>query len=177
MQYETIILELLSRIKKLEEEVGELKQVILTTTNDNYNDDTDISEKQNESNKNSVSYTKITEEMIDFCYRNGKKLVAGENIMKLAYDITDSTGMNQTSAIMCLYAVQGMLEGKVYKRAISTKATKKFYDAIWKDCGNDGLQKAIYATRLHIDYRKECNLTSNSIEKICELYEKKLENL
>ena len=55
MQYETIILELLSRIKKLEEDVEELKQ----------SRQNNIVEQENASSGSSVSYTKMTDEMID----------------------------------------------------------------------------------------------------------------
>ena len=116
----------------------------------------------------------MTDEMIDICYKHGKKLMAGEGVQELANDISDSTGMNRNSAVMYLYAVQGMLEGTVYKRAISAKAMKRYYDTIWNEYGSAGLKKAIRATRLHIDYRRECGHMVDSIEEICNHYEGRL---
>lgn len=174
MQYEIIILELLSRIKKLEDEVGELKQAISSPATTNAAIDDTGNGAYDENSDSSVAYKKMTDEMIDICYKCGKKLVAGENVQELADDIADTTGMNRNSAVMYLYAVQGMLEGTIYKRAISAKAMRKYYDTIWNESGSQGLKKAIRATRLHIDYRRECGHTVDSIEEICDQYESRL---
>ena len=174
MQYEIIILELLSRIKKLEEEVNELKQAIISPTSTNFPVEDSVSDEYGESIDNSVTYRKMTDEMIDICYKCGKKLVAGESVQELADDIADSTGMNRNSAVMYLYAVQGMLEGTIYKRAISAKAMRRYYDTIWNESGSEGLKKAIRATRRHIDYRRDCGHTVDSIEEICDQYERRL---
>lgn len=125
-------------------------------------------------NNSAVSYKKMTDEMIEICYKCGKKVVAGENIQELADDIAETTGMNRNSAIMYLYAVQGMLEGTIFKRAISAKAIKKYYELIFNEYGSAGLNKAIKATRLHIAYRRECGHTVDSIEDICNVYAKRL---
>ena len=174
MQYETIILELLSRIKKLEDEVNELKQTIgdrpVVTQNitpENYADDSS-------SNEASVSYKKMTDEMIDICYMCGKKLRDGENIQDLADCIVEETGMNRNSAIMYLYAVQGMLDGTVYKRTISAKATKIFFTKIFNEYGSAGLKTAIRGTRLHAQYRRECGLPYENMEEICNVFESRL---
>lgn len=174
MQYEIIILELLSRIKKLEEEVNELKQAIISPASTNFPVEESVSDEYGENNDGSVTYRKMTDEMIDICYKCGKKLVAGESVQELADDIADSTGMNRNSAVMYLYAVQGMLEGTIYKRAISAKAMRRYYDTIWNESGSEGLKNAIRATRLHIDYRRDCGHTVDSIEEICDQYESRL---
>lgn len=175
MQYETIILELLSRIKKLEDDVAELKQ-FQNNLSSVPNSDYENSEKSGYKimNSSAVPYKKTTDEMIDVCYKCGKKASAGESVQKLADDIAESTGMNRSTAIMYLYAVQGMLDGTVYKRAISSKAMKKYYDNIFNEYGSNGLKRAIRATRLHIDYRRECGQNVDSIEDICNAYEKAL---
>lgn len=175
MQYETIILELLSRIKKLEDDVNELKQFQNNLSSVPNNDDGNLEKSEYQiMNNTTVSYKKMTDEMIDICYKCGKKLVAGESVQELADDIADSTGMNRNSAVMYLYAVQGMLEGTIYKRAISAKAMRRYYDTIWNESGREGLKKAIRATRLHIDYRRDCGHTVDSIEEICDQYESRL---
>jgi len=176
MQYETIILELLTRIKKLEDEVSELKQALLSSSTIYSSQEDAVNGMYEENTEDSISYRKMTDEMIDICYRGGKKLLAGESVQELADNIVASTGMNRNSAIMYLYAVLGMLEGTIYKRAISAKAMKRYYDIIWKENGSEGLKKAIRATRLHIEYRRECGHMVDSIEVICDQYEAQLLN-
>ena len=174
MQYETIILELLSRIKKLEDDVSELKRVLDTrnitpTSLVLGENDAELTVREA-----TVAYKKMTDEMIDICYRCGKKVVNGENAQELADDIAESTGMNRNSAVMYLYAVQGMLNGVIYKRSISATAMKKYFDTIWNEYGSKGLKKALQATRLHIDYRRSCGHMVDSIEEICNRYESRL---
>ena len=174
MQYEIIILELLSRIKKLEEEVAELKQALPTPSNKQVSGEETDNDMFEENYDSSVTYRKMTDEMIDICYKCGKKLAAGDSVNELADDIAESTGMNRNSAVMYLYAVQGMLDGTIYKRAISAKAMRRYYDTIWNEIGSVGLKKAIHATRHHIAYRRECGHMVDSIEKICDQYENRL---
>lgn len=174
MQYEIVILELLTRIKKLEEEVNELKQVIFTSSDVHSATGDADSFAYEENVDTSVSYKKMTDEMIDICYKCGKMLAAGESVQELADGIHEETGMNRNSAIMYLYAVQGMLDGTIYKRAINAKATKKYYDNIFNEYGSVGLKKALHATKLHIEYRKDCGHTVDSIEEIYDQYEGKL---
>ena len=174
MQYETIILELLSRIKKLEEDVEMLKKSHNTCENNcaekNEDMETPIMSKQD----SSVVYKKMTNEMIEMCYLCGKKVSEGDSAPDLADDIVDATGMNRNSALMYLYAVSGMLNGEIYKRAISSKALKYFFDRISNEYGSKGLRKAIQATKLHIDYRRDCGHTVDSIEEICSSYERRI---
>ena len=172
MQYEMIILELLARIKRLEDEVEKLKQNFPTalTSNEVESDETDMQIVS----ASAGAYKKMTEEMIEICYKCGIKAAKGESVPELAEDIAETTGMNKNSAIMYLYAVQGMLEGTIYKRAISAKATKKYYDLIFNEYGSKGLKKALQATKLHIEYRKECGHTVDSIEELYTTYESRL---
>ena len=84
MQYETIILELLSRIKKLEDDVNELKQFQNNLSSVPNNDDGNLEKSEYQiMNNTTVSYKKMTDEMIDICYKCGKKLVAGESVQFL----------------------------------------------------------------------------------------------
>lgn len=172
MQYQSIILELMTRIQKLEDEVYRLKQyadnISISGSQENPDVEKDISENT------VVQYQKMTNEMIIACYEGGKKLLSGEMASDVADKIVEETGMNKNSAIMYVYAVHGMLEGTVYKRAISAKAMKKYFDTILSEYGKFGLQKAIKATRLHVAYRRECGHVVDSIEEICDSYEKKM---
>ncbi len=168
MQYEAIILELLSRIQKLEADVELLKNNMSSQNLDADNEAEGITE-----NNSRVAYKKMTDQMIEVCYKAGKKMNAGEDPSCLADLIVDETGMNRNSAIMYLYAVDAMLNGTIYKRAINSNATKKFFDMIKDDYGVRGLRKAIKATRAHISYRQELGHTVDSIIEICEEYERR----
>ena len=174
MQYETIILELLSRIKKLEEDVEMLKKSHSTYDHNSSEKNHDMEVSVMSKQDSSVVYKKMTDEMIEMCYLCGKKVSMGDSAPDLADDIVDATGMNRNSALMYLYAVSGMLNGEIYKRAISSKALKYFFDRISNEYGSKGLRKAIQATKLHIDYRRDCGHTVDSIEAICSYYEGKI---
>lgn len=174
MQYETIILELLSRIKKLEDNVSELKRLQDVRSASQINPMLDENNATSPVRESSVTYKKMTDEMIDICYKCGKKVTEGENAQELADDIAETTGMNRNSAVMYLYAVQGMLNGTIYKRSISATAMKRYFDTIWNEYGSKGLKKAIQATRLHIDYRRSCGHMVDSIEEVCNRYENRL---
>ena len=50
---------------------------------------------------------------------------------------------------------------------------KKYFDYILREYGQKGLNKALDATRQHIEYRKECGLTPDAIETLCDEYEQK----
>lgn len=163
MQYDAIIVELLSRIKVLEEEVAQLKESRNVISQD---EDTEVS--------SSVEYKKTTDEMLEMCYKAGKMIGPEIKAADLADAIAEETGMNKNSAIMYLYAVNGLLEGKIFKRAISATALEKYLDTIFSEYGSEGLKKAIKATKLHIDYRKQYGITSDAIEKVCKKAEEKL---
>lgn len=98
----------------------------------------------------------MTDEMIMICYEYCKRFFAGENAGTLADKIVYEVGMKRSSAIMYLYAVCAMLEGVVYKRAINTKAIKRYFDMILAEYGRSVLEKAIRATREHIKFRRSC---------------------
>ena len=164
MQYETIILELLSRIKKLEEDVEELKQPRMSNA----------IEQENATSVSSVSYTKMTDDMIESCYKCGKMVFKGENAQELAGEVAEETGMNRNSAFMYIYVVSSLLSGEVFKRAISKKALEIYFKKIFNDYGREGLKKAIKATRLHIDYRRSCGHAVDSIEEACNKAEARL---
>ena len=108
------------------------------------------------------------------CYKCGKQLNNGANSSELADMIAEETGMNRNSALMYIYAVSSLLSGTVFKRAISSKALRKYYDLIFNEYGSAGLKKAIQATRLHIEYRKDCGLTADAIEELCDEYQRRL---
>lgn len=162
MQYEVIILELLSRIQKLESEVEQLKNRMDALTTENV---------EEEENTGRTRYTKLTDQMIMLCYEGGKKLRDGENLATLSKSVVEQTGMNRSSAVICIYAVACMLKGTIYKRAISKNALEKYLNLISEEYGSTGLKKALKATKEHIRYRHVCGQTVRSIEQIYAKYE------
>ena len=119
-------------------------------------------------------HQKMTDEMIRLCYAYGKEFHAGGNIAELVDKVECQTRMNRNSAIMYLYVVRDMLDGSVYKRAISMQATETYFDMIFDEYGSTGLEKAIKATRQHVEYRRSCGHMVDSVEQLCDRYQNKL---
>lgn len=157
MQYERTILEMHEKIKKLEEEVELLKAAVFP------NED----ESAPNPEEHNVLYQRMTDEMIEFCYTYGKRLADGENAQELADEIVQATGMNRNSSIMYLYAINGMLSGTIFKRAISAKAIQIYFNKISEEYGSTGLEKAISSVKLHIAYRRSCGQNVDSLERLC----------
>ena len=114
--------------------------------------------------------------MMDVCYAYGKKAyqTPGANIGEYADTAASETNMNRNSAFMYIHAVKNLLDGKVFKRAISIKALRKYFIAIYDDFGKAGLANAIQATRANVEYRKIYDLPSDSIVALCDEFQKKL---
>ena len=175
MQYEAIILELMTRIKKLEDELVILKEAVRNLDHAHEGETaSDETGEISDGRRGQGSYRKMTDEMVMICYKCGKQLNNGANSSELADMIAEETGMNRNSALMYIYAVSSLLSGTVFKRAISSKALRKYYDLIFNEYGSAGLKKAIQATRLHIEYRKDCGLTADAIEELCDEYQRRL---
>lgn len=176
MEYDAIIIELLNRIKKLETDVAELKRAVGSNQPTARHEEEELSLENEEATVADAPAPrkKLTDEMMDTCYKSGKMAFAGENVQDLAAEIAEATQMNESSAVIYLYAVKCMLSGQVYKRAISAKAIKKYFDNIFNEYGSAGLKKAIHATRLHVDYRRNCGHNVDSIEELCNEYEGRL---
>ena len=185
MQYETIILELMARIKTLETDVANMKTTIQSLEaavnsvgNLDFDMDVDSPDMTTpiSSARNTTTYTKTTEHMIDVCYAYGKKAYStpDANIGDYADLVAAETGMNRNSAFMYIYGVKNLLEGKVFKRAISIKALRKYFSAIYEEFGRSGLANAIQATRANVEYRQSYNLPSASIVALCNEFQKKI---
>ncbi|MBQ6823914.1 MAG: hypothetical protein IJP27_04620 [Clostridia bacterium] len=158
MEYETVILEMLARIQALEEQVKELKAQQIP-----------LQKKPLPHRSN----TKVTEEMLLACYEAGKQAVASEyaDAVALAEQVHHRTGMNKNNALMTIFGVVALLNGELYKRALSGKATKKYFDLILADYGKGKLQLAIAAMRKHIDYRRALHHNVDLLEEICDRYQ------
>ena len=129
-----------------------------------------------EAKQGTVSYTKTTDQMIDACYRKGVEAYehSDTNIWPLADSVSAATGMNRSSAFMYICAVKSMLTGTVFKRAINTRALRRYFQSIQQDYGAEGLRTAISSVRKNIAYREGFHLPSDSLIGVCEEYEAKL---
>ena len=137
-------------------------------------EENNIAPEQERSVKQETKSQKMTEEMMFSCYKYGKELYVNGNLTEAVEKVVSETGMNRNSAIIYLYVVSNMLDGTIYKRAISTKATEKYFIMISDEYGSDGLSKAIRATREHVKYRRACGHMVDSIERLCDKYTEKL---
>lgn len=167
MQYESIILELMTRIKNLEielaatkETVNKLEQAVLSVHEDSFDDHS----------TRTTSYGKTTDAMLNICYAYGKHAYfsTDANIGELADSASAESGMNRNSAFMYIYAVKSMLEGVVFKRTINKKALRLYLNSIHQEFGKSGLSKALAATRAYVQYLQEKNIPHESAQQICE---------
>ena len=183
MQYETIVLELLSRIQVLEQDMATLKEAVARLGEKQAREPAEASdgrragrEEEPEEAQPSVSYGKVTEEMIDCCYVYGKKSVEhpDANFWDYADEIVKETGMNRNSAFMYMYVVRCLLEGSVFKRSISTKAMNRYLTRIEEEYGKVGLARAIQAVEAFMEYRRATDQPVGAVEKICQVYQQRL---
>ena len=177
MQYETIILELLNRIKILEEEGKQLKHRVAALEEAAGLIAPESREKapRGEETAGASTYTRTTDDMMKACYAYGKKayLNPSRDIGEAADAVAKETGMNRSSALMYIYAAKSMLMGEIYKRAVSTKGARIFLENILSDYGVNGLEKALHSTREHIKYRQSLGHTVDSLIELCDEYEDK----
>lgn len=173
MEIEKIILELLSRIKVLEEEVLSLKEIIVDRNISVYNTAGGVEDDKNKTKKN---YTRTNEKMIDECYKYGKLAYNNPeaDLKDFAVTVMNETGMNKSSAYIYIYVVQSLLKGDKFKRLISSNALKRYFELILVEFGKEGLRKALFATKQHIEYLKQCNLPVKSFVSICQEFEVKI---
>jgi len=94
------------------------------------------------------SMYKCALEQAMICYDNNTpKQSAIENVMSLS-------GMTVGSADYYVSAFLHQINGRVYKREISIKATDYYLKNILKNYGKAGLNSALKSLMLHIEYRK-----------------------
>lgn len=180
MQYEKIILELMSRIQELESDVKELKgKIEVMQRAKRLNKSGSVTESLDylsAETAQGVTYNKMTESMIQLCYQYAKQAYREKDADMGMYadEAAEKTGMNRSSAFINIYAAKHMLDGDVYKRAVSAKAIRIYLDSILRDFGKEHLEKAIVSTREHVAYRRQFGHPVKSIEVICDEYEEKL---
>ncbi len=195
MQYEVVIMDLMSRIIKLEKEVEELKKAVAAPRivykpeekEPIFMNDVAFEGGPLYKREKTGEHKKMTEEMTMACYDAGEKLyeekkrgmmnagTVNKRVNELADEIVAKTGANRSSMVIYIYAVCSLLEGEIFKRAINSKALRMYFNIILGKYGAEGLQKAIKATRDHIDYRLAYGQTVDAIMDICDEYAQQYE--
>lgn len=173
MEYDAIILELMSRIKVMEEKCKEMEMRLSDLENSEEAGERSLVSEVVEEQEGTNVYGKMTEAMMDLCYEYGEKAYRNPTleIGKLADEVSAQVAMNRSSAFIYIWAVKDMLDGKVYKRAISAKATERYFEKIYADYGTKGLKMAVKATKEHIAYRRTCGHTVDGLTALCGKYE------
>lgn len=176
MEIEKIILELMSRIKVLEEEVSYQKEVIMNLTMSSPGSVIEEKEEPKIMIKKK-NYTRTNEKMIDECYRYGKMAYNNPDadVKEFADTVMKETGMNKSSAYIYIYVVQSLLKGEQFKRHINSNALKRYFELILVEFGQEGLRKALFATQQHIEYLKQCNLPVKGFVNICDEFKVKIQ--
>ena len=174
MEIEKIILELLSRIKVLEEEVSSLKEIIINQ-NTSVQNTADGNEYGKHKSKKK-NYTRTNQKMIDECFKYGKLAYNNPDadIKDFADTVMKETGMNKSSAYIYIYVVQSMLKGEQFKRHINSNALKRYFELILIEFGKEGLRKALSATRQHVEYLKQCNIPVKGFVNIYDEFKAKI---
>ncbi len=160
MQYETIILEMMSRIQKLEEEVGQLKNHLSSNI---------FEQSESQPRKNN----KVTIEMTELCYEKAKQVYNNQylDIDDLAQEVSSQTGMNINTAKMNIYSIIQLLKGEGFQRLLSAESLSVCLEMIYNDYGKKGLEKALTATELHIEYLKTKGMVTSKLISVFNKYE------
>lgn len=163
MQYETIILELMSRVQKLEDEVEKLKNSISVN---------DIQQTEFHPKKN----VKVTSEMTRECYERAKKAYINHYIYfnDLAEEVSVKTGMNLNTAKMNIHSMTQMLRGEEFNRILSADALDLCLMWIYDDFAQKGLKNALKATELHIEYLKTKDMATSKLIAVFNKHKDKI---
>lgn len=176
MKYESVILEMMTRIQKLEARCYALEGHGAQPEQKEAAAPAVPAEKRVPTKRKKESkhkYGKLTEDMVEACYQSACRLEQGGELNfadELAW-LVEEYGINRNTAIMCVYAARSMLRGDSYNRAISRPATEHLFQDILRDFGEPGLQRAIQATRAHIEYRIGLGHHMDGLESLCRQYE------
>jgi multimeric flavodoxin WrbA len=96
---------------------------------------------------------KITDNMIATAYKYAKLLYEDHiGWIDAKERIGKESGMNEGSALDYLYIFQNMMNGNVFKRAMSIESHRFFLDNIRKDYGEPHFQNALQAVEEHAKY-------------------------
>lgn len=170
MQYETIILEMMGRIQKLEEEVKELR--VAMEAGSAAPIETQFKPAETQPKKN----VKVTPEMTRLCYEKAKAVYRNPYLdtNDLANEVSAQTGMNFDTAKMNIYSITQLLKGEEYKRLLSADSLDMCLEMISNEFGQDGLEKALTAVKLHISYLKTIGNPAWKLQNVYNKYKNRI---
>jgi hypothetical protein len=103
----------------------------------------------------------ITSEMTKQSYIHAKLVYNGTlSIDNAAEFLEKDYGMNPASAKMYITNFKYFVEGKKYTRIMKLEDTEYYLGKIYQDLGKSGLQNALKALMLHIDYLEQKRIGS-----------------
>lgn len=120
---------------------------------------------------------KITDEQYRAGYEQGKLVFEApaddKAAMKAAaLDELSAMGLNRVSGANMFYITDGLLSGKVFKRALKDEAYGWYLEWILRDYGSEGLKTALKSGRLHLEYRESGGADRWRLREILKNYEK-----
>lgn len=120
---------------------------------------------------------RMTEEMIEACYRGGVEVSEGRAIHHHERDrIVAAIGMNQASASYYLSAVDALLSGGNIRYDINSKAVDRYLENIRTDYGIDALKTASDVCMRRYEETKKLGNACHYYKRIAEEYLRKIDN-
>ena len=157
-------------IKNRKQELMNLIEKMLNITRDEIERNEILEENEDEARLS------ITEDIINKAYNSAKKVYEGITDYDTVIDELTEAGMNHRSAEIYVEDFIKMMNGEVYKRAISAMAAEIYINRIRKDYGSEFSKKAIASLELNFNYQQEYGTTNRKLLEVVEK-QKKLENL
>jgi len=96
----------------------------------------------------------ITEPMIESAYKVARQFYEADGKIRIteAKDNLAAVGFNRNSAVDMIYNLKHLMNGALYKRNLSERATDAYLRWIQRDYGNVKLRNTVSALQQHIDY-------------------------
>lgn len=110
---------------------------------------------------------KIGKREIELLYDMSEKCYDGKITRKKALDILEGENINRSSAFFHLSNYTHLVNGEVFKRAMSALAVSYYLEKILETKGEDVLQKALQSLSLHLDYYEK--VTGTKVKKRREI--------
>lgn len=169
MNYDKVIVGLLSRIEVLEEEVRALKKGL-----GELNTETQVNNQKGEAKPMKV---KIRKKEVEALYKYAKLVYEGEISRDEAIEIISREyKLNKNSISDYFYGFKSMIHGEKYVRTMNTMGTRYFFEQILKDYGKSALKRALHATMEHIIYYESIGKTTmKTLREIHNEYRNRIE--
>jgi 5-methylcytosine-specific restriction protein A len=98
---------------------------------------------------------KITQELIEKSYDVAKLFYKGDLSLKESRNILIEKGMNSNSAVDYIYGYSNLIQGKLFTRTMNSLGMEYYFQRIFNENGDNGLQNALLSLSQHIDYYEE----------------------